>query len=122
MNLITDTLPALSLGVDPEDPDVMKENHDMRKKAYLAVAFLFLFSMGLSLDFLTLIAFIAGAKFYTGDTNLFPLFPERIDEDALLHAQTMAFVVLSFSQLVHSFNLRSRTKSIFQLGFLQINI
>ncbi len=40
VNLITDTLPALSLGVDPEDPDVMKENHDMRKKAYLVAAFL----------------------------------------------------------------------------------
>ena len=90
-------------------------------KAYLVVAFLSLFSMGLSLV-LTLIAFIAGAKFYTGDTHLFPLFPEQIDEDALLHAQTMAFVVLSFSQLVHSFNLRSRTKSIFSMGFLQINI
>ncbi|MGR5952261.1 cation transporting ATPase C-terminal domain-containing protein [Bacillus paranthracis] len=51
VNLITDTLPALSLGVDPEDPDVMKENRDMRKKAYLVVAFLSLFSMGLSLDF-----------------------------------------------------------------------
>ncbi|WP_249728504.1 cation transporting ATPase C-terminal domain-containing protein, partial [Bacillus paralicheniformis] len=33
-----------------------------------------------------------------------------------LHAQTMAFVVLSFSQPVHSFNLRSRTKSIFSIG------
>ena len=76
----------------------------------------FLIFNGVVIGLLTLIAFIAGAKFYTGDTHLFPLFPEQIDEDALLHAQTMAFVVLSFSQLVHSFNLRSRTKSIFSIG------
>ncbi|OKA30260.1 cation-translocating P-type ATPase [Bacillus cereus] len=116
VNLITDTLPALSLGVDPEDPDVMKEKPRHAKESLFSGSVPFLIFNGFVIGLLTLIAFIAGAKFYTGDTNLFPLFPERIDEDALLHAQTMAFVVLSFSQLVHSFNLRSRTKSIFSIG------
>ncbi|WP_242309040.1 cation-translocating P-type ATPase [Bacillus cereus group sp. BfR-BA-01524] len=116
VNLITDTLPALSLGVDPEDPDVMKEKPRHAKESLFSGSVPFLVFNGLVIGLLTLIAFIAGAKFYTGDTNLFPLFPERIDDDALLHAQTMAFVVLSFSQLVHSFNLRSRTKSIFSIG------
>ncbi len=116
VNLITDTLPALSLGVDPEDPDVMKEKPRHAKESLFSGSVPFLIFNGVVIGLLTLIAFIAGAKFYTGDTNLFPLFPERIDEDALLHAQTMAFVVLSFSQLVHSFNLRSRTKSIFSIG------
>ncbi|PYD99380.1 cation-translocating P-type ATPase [Bacillus cereus] len=116
VNLITDTLPALSLGVDPEDPDVMKEKPRHAKESLFSGSVPFLIFNGAVIGLLTLIAFIAGAKFYTGDTNLFPLFPERIDEDALLHAQTMAFVVLSFSQLVHSFNLRSRTKSIFSIG------
>ncbi|HFR4182564.1 cation-translocating P-type ATPase [Bacillus cereus] len=116
VNLITDTLPALSLGVDPEDPDVMKEKPRHVKESLFSGSVPFLIFNGVIIGLLTLIAFIAGAKFYTGDTNLFPLFPERIDDDALLHAQTMAFVVLSFSQLVHSFNLRSRTKSIFSIG------
>ncbi|WP_088349499.1 cation-translocating P-type ATPase [Bacillus cereus] len=116
VNLITDTLPALSLGVDPEDPDVMKEKPRHAKESLFSGSVPFLIFNGVVIGLLTLIAFIAGAKFYTGDTNLFPLFPERIDGDALLHAQTMAFVVLSFSQLVHSFNLRSRTKSIFSIG------
>lgn len=116
VNLITDTLPALSLGVDPEDPDVMKEKPRHAKESLFSGSIPFLIFNGVIIGLLTLIAFIAGAKFYTGDTNLFPLFPERIDDDALLHAQTMAFVVLSFSQLVHSFNLRSRTKSIFSIG------
>ncbi|MDJ1477001.1 cation-translocating P-type ATPase [Bacillus sp. LS15-K4] len=116
VNLITDTLPALSLGVDPEDPDVMKEKPRHAKESLFSGSVPFLIFNGAVIGLLTLIAFIIGAKFYTGDTNLFPLFPEKIDEDALLHAQTMAFVVLSFSQLVHSFNLRSRTKSIFSIG------
>lgn len=116
VNLITDTLPALSLGVDPEDPDVMKEKPRHAKESLFSGSVPFLIFNGVVIGLLTLIAFIAGAKFYTGDTHLFPLFPEQIDEDALLHAQTMAFVVLSFSQLIHSFNLRSRTKSIFSIG------
>ena len=94
----------------------MKEKPRHAKESLFSGSVPFLIFNGVIIGLLTLIAFIAGAKFYTGDTNLFPLFPERIDDDALLHAQTMAFVVLSFSQLVHSFNLRSRTKSIFSIG------
>ncbi|WP_242274091.1 cation-translocating P-type ATPase [Bacillus cereus group sp. BfR-BA-01310] len=116
VNLITDTLPALSLGVDPEDPDVMKEKPRHAKESLFSGSVPFLIFNGVVIGLLTLTAFIVGAKLYTEDTNLFPLFPDQIDEDALLHAQTMAFVVLSFSQLVHSFNLRSRTKSIFSIG------
>ena len=50
---------------------------------------------------LTLIAFEVGRIRYS---------------DSLMHAQTMAFVVLSVSQLFHSFNMRHPKKSIFQLG------
>ncbi|PEJ29609.1 cation-translocating P-type ATPase [Bacillus pseudomycoides] len=116
VNLITDTLPALSLGVDPEDPDVMKEKPRDAKESLFHGSVPFLILNGIIIGFITLIAFIVGAKLYTGDTNIFPLFPSQIDDDALLHAQTMAFVVLSFSQLFHSFNLRSSTKSIFSIG------
>ncbi|PFK41057.1 ATPase [Bacillus cereus] len=116
VNLITDTLPALSLGVDPEDPDVMKDKPRGEKESLFKGSVPFLILNGAVIGLLTLIAFIVGAKLYTGDTNIFPLFPSQIDDDALLHAQTMAFVVLSFSQLVHSFNLRSSTKSIFSIG------
>ncbi|PEA54121.1 ATPase [Bacillus pseudomycoides] len=116
VNLITDTLPALSLGVDPEDPDVMKEKPRRAAESLFSGSVPFLILNGIVIGLITLIAFIVGAKLYTGDTNLFPLFPSQIEADALLHAQTMAFVTLSFSQLVHSFNLRSQTKSIFSIG------
>ncbi|MDM5186927.1 cation-translocating P-type ATPase [Bacillus sp. DX4.1] len=116
VNLITDTLPALSLGVDREDPDVMKEKPRRTNESLFSGSIPFLVLNGILIGLITLTAFIVGAKLYTGDTDIFPLFPSQIDDDALLHAQTMAFVVLSFSQLVHSFNLRSTTKSIFSIG------
>ncbi|WJE82220.1 cation-translocating P-type ATPase [Bacillus sp. DX3.1] len=116
VNLITDTLPALSLGVDREDPDVMKEKPRRTNESLFSGSIPFLVLNGILIGLITLTAFIVGAKLYTGDTDVFPLFPSQIDDDALLHAQTMAFVVLSFSQLVHSFNLRSTTKSIFSIG------
>lgn len=116
VNLITDTLPALALGVDPGDPDVMKYKPRNPQDSLFKGATLNLLLNGLLIGILTLTAFIVGLKYYTGTTSLFPLFPENISEDALRHAQTMAFVVLSVSQLVHSLNMRNEKKSIFQIG------
>ncbi len=116
VNLITDTLPALALGVDPGDPDVMKYKPRNPKDSLFKGESLNLLLNGLLIGTLTLAAFIIGAKYYNGDTNLFPLFPKNLSKDALEHAQTMAFVVLSVSQLVHSLNMRNDKKSIFQIG------
>ena len=117
VNLITDTLPALSLGVDPGDPNVMDEKPRNPKHSLFAEgAGVSLILNGILIGILTLAAFVIGARVYTGTTGLFPLFPENISEEALTHAQTMAFVVLSVSQLVHSLNMRHPQKSIFQVG------
>jgi Ca2+-transporting ATPase len=116
VNLVTDTFPALSLGIDPEDPDIMNEKPRSSTESLFKGSIPFLIFNGALIGIITLAAFITGAKIYTGETDLFPLFPKDINEDALGHAQTMAFVVLSFSQLVHSFNLRSEKKSIFTVG------
>ncbi|MBZ9606905.1 cation-translocating P-type ATPase [Clostridium estertheticum] len=116
VNLITDTLPALALGVDPGDPDVMKYKPRNQKDGLFKGSTLSLLLNGLLIGLVTLAAFIIGAKYYSGTTNLFPLFPKNISQDALKHARTMAFVVLSVSQLVHSLNMRNDKKSIFQIG------
>lgn len=116
VNLITDTLPALALGVDPGDPDVMKYKPRDPKDSLFKGESLNLLLNGTLIGILTLTAFIIGAKYYSGATNLFPLFPKNLSEDALQHAQTMAFVVLSVSQLVHSLNMRNDKKSIFKIG------
>lgn len=116
VNLITDTLPALALGVDPGDPDVMKYKPRNPKDSLFKGTTLSLALNGILIGILTLTAFIIGAKYYSGTTSLFPLYPENISKDAIKHAQTMAFVVLSCSQLVHSLNMRNEKKSIFQIG------
>ncbi|HEY5563714.1 MAG TPA: cation-translocating P-type ATPase [Clostridiaceae bacterium] len=116
VNLITDTLPALALGVDPGDPDIMKYRPRNPKDSLFKGVTLNLLLNGLLIGTLALTAFIVGAKFYSGTTSLFPLFPKNISKDALMHAQTMAFVVLSVSELVHALNMRNEKKSIFQIG------
>jgi Ca2+-transporting ATPase len=120
VNLITDTLPALSLGIDPGDPNVMDEKPRSPKESLFARGGgISVLLNGLLIGLLTLIAFVIGARVYTGTTGLFPIFPENISEEALRHAQTMAFVVLSVSQLVHSLNMRHTHKSIFQVGLFR---
>ncbi|WP_246599784.1 cation-translocating P-type ATPase [Clostridium lacusfryxellense] len=116
INLITDTLPALALGVDPGDPDVMKYKPRNPNDSLFKGSSISLLLNGMLIGLLTLAAFVIGAKYYNGDTSIFPLFPKDIKADALEHAQTMAFVVLSVSQLVHSLNMRNDKKSIFQIG------
>lgn len=102
VNLITDTLPAISLGMDPGDPDVMKEKPRNPKESLFAGSTgKFTIFNGLLIGILSLSAFRIGAALYPNST---------------VHAQTMAFVVLSVSQLFHSLNLRHPKKSIFQLG------
>jgi len=117
VNLITDTLPALSLGMDPGDKDVMKEKpRDPDENLFAHGGGIKVLLNGLLIGLLTLTAFVIGAKMYTGTKNILPLFPANISEEALRYARTMAFVVLSVSQLFHSFNMRHPDKSIFQLG------
>jgi len=102
VNLVTDTLPALSLGVDSGDPTIMdKKPRDPKATLFAEGAGVRLILNGTLIGVLTLIAFTIGNKVYP---------------DSLMHAQTMAFVVLSISQLFHSLNMRHPDKSIFQLG------
>jgi P-type Ca2+ transporter type 2C len=118
VNLITDTLPAISLGLDPDDPDVMKEKPRRLKESIFAHGGgLFTLINGLFIGLLTLFAFIAGLAFYTGATTIYSIDFTTIPKEALIHAQTMAFITLSISQLFHSLNLRSNHKSLFNIGF-----
>jgi P-type Ca2+ transporter type 2C len=104
VNLVTDGLPALALGVDPvskgimsrpprkpDEPVITKEN-----------AFLMLWQ-GAFIAFCSLLAF---------SLVLF------VEKEGLARARTAAFIVLSCSQLFHSFNCRNNKESIFKIGFL----
>jgi Ca2+-transporting ATPase len=102
VNLVTDGLPALALGVDTVDPNIMRkpprpknENVITRQRGFLMLA------QGAFIAFCSLLAFI------------FVLFVEK---EGLERARTAAFIVLSCSQLFHSFNCRSMTESLFKIG------
>ena len=95
INLVTDTLPALALGVDLENPDDMKkkpvkEGSLFEKGLVTRVVF-----YGILLAFISLIAYIIGVK------------------NGYKDGITMAFLVLCLSQIVHALNQHSSTLSVF---------
>ena len=102
VNLITDSFPALALGVDKTKEDVMNNPpRNPKESIFVKSDKIQLIINGILIGGITLFAFKLG---------------ERLYADSLIHAQTMAFVVLSVSQLFLSLSLRSNTKSAFSLG------
>lgn len=102
VNLVTDGMPALALGVDPVSPDVMKrpprpkhESIVTKQRAYTMLW------QGALIAFCSLTAFS------------FVMFVEK---EGLGRARTAAFIVLSCAQLFHSFNCRDAVKSLFKIG------
>ncbi len=94
INLVTDSLPALALSVDPADADVMRRKPVDAKAGILHPGFLLrLFWQGGMIAALSLGAFAVGMQ------------------KDVPTAQTMAFAVLAFSQVIHSFNVRSQWRS-----------
>lgn len=99
INLITDTLPALALGVDPASKNIMK--HAPVKSGSL-------FERGLVVRVCLHGVFISAATIGA--------FQIGVHMDSYAAGMTMAFLVLSISQLLHSLNQRSNTESIFSSG------
>ena len=100
MNLVTDGLPALALGLDPTEEDIMRRPpRDPNKGIFSGKMGFNIFSQGIFIGFLALSAFYLGFSFYSLDI-----------------ARTMAFATLSFSQLAQSLNSRSQKFSIFRIG------
>jgi len=121
VNLITDSLPAISLGVDPGDHDVMKQKPRDPKESFFAKGAGFrAFIGGLLIGLLTLSAFYLGLWRSNYPIGKVVSVSENIDyQNALTHARTMAFVVLAASQLFYSLSMRSDIKSIIQVGFFR---
>jgi Ca2+-transporting ATPase len=102
VNLVTDGLPALALGVEPVDKDVMNrpprppnEPVVTRQRAFLMLA------QGAFIAVCSLAAF---------------MFVCFVEKEGIGRARTAAFIVLSCSQLFHSFNCRNFTQSLFKIG------
>ena len=113
INLVTDSFPAIALGMDPGNPDVMKEKPQDSKESFFAggVAFHIFFG-GILIGALTTIAFWLGYYLHG-----YSPFNDSAPPKTIEYARTMAFMVLIICQLLYSLALRHNLKSIFQIGF-----
>lgn len=103
INLVTDSLPALALAVDPADKNSMKRKPIKNSKGIFSKGMTWrILYQGVWIGLITLIAFILG------------LSSEGTSEEKIKIAQTMAFSVLALSELVHVFNVRNNQESIFK--------
>ena len=102
INLVTDSLPAIALGLEPPEKNIMNRMPVDKKKGLFADGLWNkIIVEGTMIGMLTLIAFSIGNKYY-----------------GLEVARTMAFVSLGMLELVHSFNIKSE-KSIFKTGIFE---
>ncbi|MBE6654242.1 MAG: cation-translocating P-type ATPase [Ruminococcaceae bacterium] len=100
INLVTDSFPALALGVEKAEPGIMERKPRSAKDGVFAgglgvdVAY-----QGIMVSALVLISYFIGNMMGGAD-----------------HGITMAFLTMSMAEIFHSFNMRSQRKSIFSLG------
>ncbi|MBE5812944.1 MAG: cation-translocating P-type ATPase [Clostridiales bacterium] len=115
INLVTDSLPALALAVDPAEKDIMKRKPVKSNKGIFTKGMVWrIVYQGIMIGLLTLAAFIIGLA--TPVEHL-PVIEGLTEEEIRVEiGQTMAFVTLAFSELVHVFNIRNNKKSIFKTG------
>jgi Ca2+-transporting ATPase len=112
INLITDSFPAVALGMDPGNPDVMKEKpRDSKESFFVGGAGLHVILGGILIGALTILAFWFG--YY--EHGYSPL-DDSVPADTVEYARTMAFMVLVVCQLFYSLAVRNSIKSIFQIG------
>ena len=107
INLVTDCFPALALGTEKAEPNIM------RRKPRDAKAGIFSDGMGVDIAYqgvlvtiLTIASYFIGHFMETGNWE--------ITNSA--HGMTMAFLTMSMAEIFHSFNMRSQRGSIFRLG------
>ncbi|MBQ8404594.1 MAG: cation-translocating P-type ATPase, partial [Clostridia bacterium] len=100
INLVTDSFPALALGVEKAEPGIMERKPRSAKAG--------VFSGGLGLDVAyqgLMVSVLVLASYFIGASM-----------DGADHGMTMAFLTMSMAEIFHSFNMRSQRKSIFTLG------
>ena len=110
INLVTDSLPALALAFDPANADIMNRKPNKPGKGVFTKGMTWrVIYQGVMIGLLTLGAFMIGLA-----TTTEPIDGLTLDESKIEVGQTMAFVTLAFSELVHVFNVRNNKKSIFK--------
>ena len=111
INLVTDTFPAIALGLEPAEADSMKQPPRGKKATFFSNGVLgSIIYQGIIEGGITLFV-------YWWATNN----PVHIGNNELIHsdALTMAFITLGMLQLFHAFNVKSVEKSLFTVGFFK---
>ncbi len=117
VNLITDSLPAIALGSDKKPDDIMEDKpRDSKESLFSHGGYLITFGYGLVIGLITLAAFLLkpmlNGHFTPADINAFL---DTVNADGVKHnleeAQSMAFCVLSFSELFHMLGMTNTKKS-----------
>ena len=102
VNLVTDSLPAIALGLEPPEKNIMNiPPRDSRKSIFADGLMGKIVVEGFMIGMFTILAFFIGNKYYGIEV-----------------ARTMAFISLGMLELIHSFNVKSE-ESIFKVGFFE---
>lgn len=108
INLITDCFPALALGMEKAEPNIMSRPPRSAKEGFFSGGLLGdILYQGILVSALTILSYLIGHFFESGVFSL-PVGSSR-------HGMTMAFLTMSMCEIFHSFNLRSQRKSVFSL-------
>ena len=104
INLVTDCFPALALGMEKAEPDIMhRKPRDAKAGVFAGGMGVDIVYQGLMVSVLTLVSYFIGHA----------LAGDAANGD---HGMTMAFLTMSMAEIFHSFNMRSQRGSIFKLG------
>ncbi len=113
INLITDCFPALALGVEPGEKDIMTQPPRSSKEGIFSNGLGFdMVYQGLMVSILTLAAYFIGVNFEFGANWYQEVVVNGVHS---AHGMTMAFLTMSMSEIFHSLNMRSQRGSIFAL-------
>ena len=106
INLITDCFPALALGTEKSESDIMKRSpRDPKESIFAGGLAIDIIWQGIMIAIITIVAYLVGHYIESGVWE-FVNSPDGM---------TMAFLTMSMAEIFHSFNLRSRRKSIFKI-------
>ena len=124
INLITDSLPALALSVDPANSDIMNRKPNKSKGIFTKGMVWRMIYQGIVIGLVVLSAFLIGL--FAKDeiiSNALIKYPALTSQEVRIEiGQTMAFIVIAFAELVHIFNIRNNKESIFKTGIGGNNI
>lgn len=108
INLITDCFPALALGMEKGEKNIMKRKpRDSRESIFAHGMLGDIIFQGFMIALLTLVSYVIGHCMEAGHFEI----PSGISPDGM----TMAFLTLNMAEIFHSFNMRSTTESIFTI-------